>query len=155
MGKSMHGWSRAAAAWTRGSACLHAGLSTGCAPIIAAANRGDRMGRLSSRQKRLLEEIPRSKSLAEAARRAGYSPKFAGQAGYLALHRIAAKAPEALESSEMTLEAVIEKVIKPGLDAMRTIYFEHNGQVTDKREVPDWQSRLTMLKLTLKLHGVL
>ena len=155
MEKSMHGWSRVASSWTQGSACRYRGLFVGCAAIIAAANRGDRMGRLSSRQKRLLEEIPHSKSLAEAARRAGYSPKFAGQAGYLALHRIAAKAPEALESTQMTLEAVIEKVIKPGLDAMQTIYFEHNAQVTDKREVPDWRSRLTMLELTLKLHGVL
>ncbi len=109
--------------------------------------------RLTLRQRRLLEEIPRCKSLAEAARRAGYSPKHAGQAGYLALNRIARKAPEVLEREGCTLEWLIEKVLKPGLEASRLHLFEEQGIVTDRRERPDWSVRLAFLTLALKLHG--
>lgn len=112
------------------------------------------MTRLTRRQSRFIEELPRSRSLAEAARRAGYSSKFAGQSGYLALRRIAAKAPEALDSVELTLEELIEKVIKPGLEAQKTLYFAHEGQVRDMRTVPDHEAQFRFIVLALKLHGI-
>jgi phage terminase small subunit len=111
------------------------------------------MTKLTNRQRRFIEELPRCKSLAEAARRAGYSSKFAGQAGYLALQRIGQKAPELLENIEITLEELIEKSIKPGLEATKTIHITYQGKITAEFVQPDWHARLEMAKLCLRLHG--
>src|ERR1700682_400250 len=111
------------------------------------------MSKLSQRQSKFLEELPRSKSVSEAARRAGYSPKYAGQAGYLALKRIAEKAPDLLDDMEKSLMELIEKSIKPGLDAKKTVYFKYRGKITDQREVPDWTSRLETLDMVFRILG--
>jgi phage terminase small subunit len=111
------------------------------------------MKKLTQRQQRFLKELPRSKSVAEAARRAGYSPKFAGQAGYLALQRIAEKAPELLDNHEQTLREVIEKNIKPALEATKTIYIRYRGAITDQVEVPDNETRLKTVIQVLKVMG--
>jgi Terminase small subunit len=108
---------------------------------------------LTMRQKRFLKEIQRSKSLTKAARRAGYSPKHAGQAGYLALRRIGEKAPRLLENTEDSLEEVIEKSIKPGLEATKTTHIKHQGKITAEFVQPDWRARLAMAKLCLRLYG--
>ena len=108
---------------------------------------------LTIRQRRFLEELPRCKSLAEAARKAGYSPKFAGQAGYLTLQRIGQKAPELLKNIEITLEELIEKNIKPGLEATKTTHIQYRGKITAEIVQPDWRARLEMTKLCLLLHA--
>jgi phage terminase small subunit len=111
------------------------------------------MGKLTLRQRRFVEELSRCKSLAEAARRAGYSPKFAGQAGYLTLQRIGQKAPELLENIEITFEELIEKSIKPGLEATKTTLIKYRGKITAEFVQPDWGAQLAMVKLCLRLHS--
>jgi phage terminase small subunit len=109
--------------------------------------------KLTIRQRKLIEELPRSKSVTEAARRAGYSAKHAGQAGHLALQRIAEKAPELLDDIETSLRELIEKNIKPGLTATKTIRIKYRGKVTTEFVEPDWATQLEMLKLCLRIHG--
>lgn len=109
---------------------------------------------LTRRQQKFLEELPRTNSIAQAARNAGYSSKFAGQAGYLALKSIRRKAPELLEEMEASLTELIEKHIKPGLEAKKTVYIRYRGKITQQFDEPDNMARLEVLKLVLRLHGV-
>ena len=113
------------------------------------------MSRLTPRQKRLLGEIPKIESPAEAAERAGYGPRISVEQGYLTVRWSIEQAPEALDSVGMTLERVLKRHLAPRLDAVKTVSFQYRGEVRDTREVPDWRTRLEALKLCFTLHGVL
>jgi hypothetical protein len=103
---------------------------------------------LTRRQAELVKEVPRSNSVAEAARKAGYSPKHpenAGQAGYQALKQIEKSMPEAIKESGLTNAVMIEQYLKPALKAEKITLFGTQ---------PDNQARIAAMKLWGDWAGV-
>jgi hypothetical protein len=106
--------------------------------------------KLTLKQKRLLEALPTSDSVAEAGEKAGYSQR---QNAHRALHGIAERAPEVLERLGMTIEYVGEKVLKPLLEAKETKFFANAGIVLETREVEANDIRLRATDLWARLMG--
>jgi hypothetical protein len=111
--------------------------------------------RLSPREKAFVVQLSKGLNFTDAARAAGYSPKYAGQGGYQAYHIVKAKFPELLEKHGLTDDALIENYIKPGLEARETKFFQKDGIVTDEREVISWGARHSFLDTTLRLRGAI
>jgi hypothetical protein len=108
---------------------------------------------LKPRQVTLVKNLLDGMTLTEAARRAGYSKKCPGQAGYQALQNLKLRMPDLLDRLELSDVALIEKHLKPLLSAQTAKFFQHEGKVTDKRMVPDNEARLRALDIALKLRG--
>ncbi len=79
--------------------------------------------------------------------------KWPGQAGYQALQSLKLKMPNLLERLGLGHVVLIEKYLKPQLDAHMVKFFQHEGKVTDERIVPDNDARLKALDMTFKLGG--
>jgi hypothetical protein len=108
--------------------------------------------RSTLRQVALLNSVLLGSSTAKAARKIGYSKKWPDQAGHQALQNPKLKA-ELLEQLGLRDSALIEKHLKPLLSAERVMFFHHKGKVTDKRIVPDNDTRLKGLDMAFKLWG--
>jgi hypothetical protein len=67
--------------------------------------------------------LAQGKSLAQAARDAGYSEKNANQGGYQALAQLRGRVPELLERHGLGEEVLIDKYLRPLLDAEETKFF--------------------------------
>ena len=67
--------------------------------------------------------VLQGKTLTDAAREAGYSKKYPGQAGSQALEQIRKNAPELLAKHGLTFDYLIENYLKPHLDARETKLF--------------------------------
>jgi hypothetical protein len=105
------------------------------------------------RQLGLVKHLLDGATLTEAARRAGYSPKWPGQAGYQALQNLRLTMPELLDRLGLTDAALIEKHLKPLLRAQKTIFFQHQGKVTDKRVVAAHEIRSRALDMAFRIRG--
>jgi hypothetical protein len=55
---------------------------------------------------------------------------------------------------ETALEEIITKVLVPGLEAKKTVYFTHKGVVTDSREDIDHDRRLRCFDIYCNLLGL-
>ena len=108
---------------------------------------------LKPRQVALVRNLVDGMTITEAARRAGYSKKCPGQAGYQALQNLRLKMPELLDRLGLNDVALIEKHLKPLLSARTTKFFQYRGKVTGKRIVVDNDARLKALDMTFKLRG--
>jgi hypothetical protein len=114
-------------------------------------NRENKRPRL--REGALLNNLLLGSSITNAARKAGYSKKCPDQAGHQALQNLKLKVPELLERLGFTDIALIEKYLKPLLNARMLKFFRHKGKVTDMRIVPDNDARLKGLDMAFKLSG--
>jgi hypothetical protein len=108
---------------------------------------------LKPRQVALVKNLVDGMTITEAARRAGYSKKCPGQAGYQALQNLKLKMPELLDRLGLSEVVLIEKHLKPMLSAQTTKFFQHRGKVAGKRLVTDNEARLNALDLAFKLRG--
>jgi len=108
---------------------------------------------LKPRQVALVKNLMDGMTITEAARRAGYSRKCPGQAGYQALQNLKLKMPELLDRLGLSEVVLIEKHLKPLLSARTTKFFQHGGKVTGKRIVSDNEARLRALDIAFKLRG--
>jgi hypothetical protein len=106
--------------------------------------------KLTLKQERLLEALPKSASVSEAGEKAGYAY---AQDSHRALKSIAERAPEVLDRIGLTIEHVAEKCLKPLLEANRTEFFASDGIVFDKKEVPDNGTRIRAIDVWAKLRG--
>src|ERR1700720_3054755 len=88
--------------------------------------------KLTLKQKKLLEAIPKSSSIAEAGETAGYHDRATA---HRALKGIAERAPEVLERLGLTIEHVANNCLRPLLEAKETKFFASNGIVLDQKEV--------------------
>ena len=61
--------------------------------------------------------------------------------------------PEVLEAAGLTDDALIEKYLKPLLNAEETKFFQHKGRVVSKRNVAALGTRTQALDLAFKLKG--
>lgn len=92
-------------------------------------------------------------SVSEAAVKAGYTDQAPRQAGHQALEQIRAKMPELLDSKGLTDDALIDKYLRPGLEAQETEFAKFEGKITDSRDVIAWGPRRDFLDMTFKLKG--
>jgi hypothetical protein len=120
---------------------------------MAKRNRAQRNLELKPRQVALVKNLVVGMTITEAARRAGYSRKCPGQAGYQALQNLKLKMPELLDRLGLSDVALIEKHLKPLLSARTAKFFQHRGKVTGKRIVADNDARLKALDMALRLRG--
>jgi hypothetical protein len=116
------------------------------------------------RQKKLLQELPTSKTITEAAIKAGYGPKNAGQLGSQALQRMRGRVPDLMERVGLSEEFLIEKHLKPLLSATETKFVREDERVRVGRKIEvrsivnkymlaDNAARLNALDKAFLLHG--
>jgi len=109
---------------------------------------------LTHRERMLIRCLSQGMSVMRAALKAGYSDQNPGQSGYQALKAVREKAPELLDRHGLTDDALIEKHLKPMLNATRTVFVKHEGKVTDDREVIAWGPRIASLDLAFRIRGM-
>ena len=106
--------------------------------------------KLTSKQKKLVEALPVTSSIAEAGTVAGYSDRTAASR---ALKSISERAPEVLERLGLTIEHVVDKCLRPLLEAKETKFFASNGIVLDTKEVAALDIRIRAIEVWARLMG--
>ena len=106
--------------------------------------------KLTSKQKKLVEALPVTSSIAEAGTVAGYSDRTAASR---ALKSISERAPEVLERLGLTIEHVVDKCLRPLLEAKETKFFASNGIVLDTKEVEALDIRIRAIEVWARLMG--
>src|SRR5260370_761812 len=114
------------------------------------AKHGRKKRKPGPRQQKFVKELAKGKSLAQAARDAGYSEKNANQSGYQALAQLRARVPKLLERHGLGEEVLIDKYLRPLLDANETKFFKE-GKV--QIEVQALTIRHAALRTAFELHG--
>jgi hypothetical protein len=106
--------------------------------------------KLTLKQKKLVEALPKSDSVAEAGEKAGYHDR---STAHRALKGISERAPEVLERLGLTIEHVANKCLRPLLEAKETKFFSDKGIVIQKVDVEANDIRLRAVDLWAKLMG--
>lgn len=108
--------------------------------------------KLTPRQAKFLQGIAELKSQERAALDAGYSPSVARHA-----HRILEGTNVSAEFQNLLCNWVdpdkIGQRIAEGLDAMEAKFFQHQGVVTDSRDVIAWSERRAYVEMAAKHAG--
>lgn len=108
--------------------------------------------RLTHRQKKLLKVLPASKTLTEAAVKAGYSPKYARQSGYQALQAARGRVPDIMDRLGLTEEILIDKYLRKHLDAKKTV-FVREGKKVKAHTLEDNGTQMRALEQSFLIHG--
>jgi len=82
--------------------------------------------KLSPRQINLLKEIPRSKTIGEAAKKAGYAPKHARQGGHQALQQMRGRIPDLMDRLGLTEEFLIDRHLRRHLTKTKTVFIRED-----------------------------
>jgi hypothetical protein len=106
--------------------------------------------KLTPKQKKLVEALPVSDSIAQAGEVAGYSDRTAASR---ALKSIQERAPEVLERVGLSIEHVVNNCLRPLMDASETKFFANGGIVLDKREIPALDIRIRAIEVWARLMG--
>lgn len=91
--------------------------------------------------------------MTDAARAAGYSAKWSGQAGSQALRNIQEKAPDLFERHGLDDDTFIETYIR--LNATETKCFLHNGRIIYSKPLIAHGRRVQMIQLVAKMKGLI
>jgi phage terminase small subunit len=83
---------------------------------------------LTNKERAFVRSLAQGRSLTDAALAAGYSSKNPGQSGWQALENIRHKVPELLDRHGPTDEALIEKHLKPLLNATENEVLPTQGE---------------------------
>jgi phage terminase small subunit len=110
-------------------------------------------GKLTPQQRALVKNLAKGMTLTEAAIQSGYSENNARQSGYQALEGIRTKMPELLDRHGLTDESLIDKYLRPALEAEETKFAQKDGLFTDAKNVISWGPRLTALDMAFNLKG--
>jgi hypothetical protein len=105
---------------------------------------------LTLKQARLLKELPTSSSVAEAGAKAGYACR---QSTHEAFKGVTQRAPEVLEELGLTYEYVLDKCLRPLLEAKETKFFQNGGIIMQERDVEALDIRLRAIDTWAKLMG--
>jgi hypothetical protein len=108
--------------------------------------------RINSRQHAFLKAYAKGKTLKEAALQAGYSPKNAAQSGFQALKGVQSRIPELMDEVGLSDRVLIEKYLKPLLEAEETKFFAIRNRLVS-RNVIAHGIRHTALDTAFKLRG--
>ena len=90
---------------------------------------------LNPRQQKFVKTLAKGASLTDAAIEAGYSSRNPGQSGFQALRQIRGRVPDLLEKHGLGEEMLIEKYLKPLLEAEETVFFQKDGKVRQRVNV--------------------
>jgi hypothetical protein len=112
-----------------------------------------KLKRLNPRQKKLVKHLLQGKSLQDSAALAGYSQETLSQSASQALRLVKKKMPELMDDIGLTDKRLLAKYLLPALEANETKFFQHEGMVTDSREVIAWGPRLEALDKAFRLKG--
>ena len=106
------------------------------------------------RRKKLVRALIDGKSLRETAISTGLSPATAQKQATQILDHPTSKAlfAEYLEKAGLSDEILAEKIEKL-TNADQTLFFQHQGRVTDERIVPALETRRKSLELCARLKG--
>ena len=114
------------------------------------AKHGRNKRKPNARQQKFIKGLATGKSLAQAAREAGYSEKNANQSGYQALAQLRGRVPELLERHGLGEEVLIDKYLLPLLDAEETKFFNDGKK---RINVEALTIRVAALRTAFELHG--
>jgi len=106
--------------------------------------------KLTLKQKKLVEALPVTHSIAQAGGIAGYSDRTAASR---ALKSIAERAPEVLERLGLSIEFVVDNCLRPLLTAKETKFFSDKGIVMETRDVEANDIRLRAIEVWARLMG--
>jgi len=101
------------------------------------------------RQQKFVKELAKGKSLAQAAREAGYSDKNANQSGYQGLAQLRGRVPKLLERHGLGEEVLIQKYLLPLLEAEETKFFKDGAK---RINVEALAIRHAALRTAFELH---
>jgi len=102
---------------------------------------------------KLIQERAKGRSYAEAAVAAGYSAKNARQSGYQAMEQLRGRVPDLLDLHGLSEGTLIDKYLRPLLEAEDTIFFQKDGKVRQRVKVPALGIRHSALRTAFELHG--
>lgn len=108
---------------------------------------------LNPRQQKFVKTLAKGASLTDAAIEAGYSSRNPGQSGFQALRQIRGRVPDLLEKHGLGEEMLIEKYLKPLLEAEETVFFQKDGKVRQRVNVAALGIRHSALRTAFELHG--
>ena len=106
---------------------------------------------LRGKEAKLVKALAKTTNVSEAGRMAGYGRN---QSAFRALRNIQAKVPELMDRIGLTDEYLLEKCLKPGLEAKETKFFADKGIVMQEKEVIAWGPRRDFLDMACKIKGL-
>ncbi|SRR6266550_7244718 len=109
--------------------------------------------KLTVRQVLLIKNLTKGMTIADAARQAGYSEENPRQVGSTALAAVREKMPAILDKHGLTQDYLVDKCLRPLMDATETKFFQKDGKITDEAEVIAWGPRKDGLDMAFKLRG--
>jgi hypothetical protein len=111
---------------------------------------GKQEQKLTLKQKKLVEALPTSGSVAEAGEKAGYAYR---QDAHRAMKSVSERAPEVLERLGLTIEHVADKWLRPLLEAKEEKFFADKGIVLTTKEVAALDIRIRSIEVWARLMG--
>lgn len=111
--------------------------------------------RLTTKEKKLLAGLKQGKTVAAAARDAGYSQKHPRQAGHIAMKAIEQKAPDLFARHGLDDDSFLDKCILPALSATETRTVFSRNRWRYSRPLPDAAARNTANALVARMKGMI
>jgi len=119
-----------------------------------AAKKREAKKPLTLRQSRFAKEFMKSRTLGEAAIKAGYSPKHARKCGHQALQALRNKnVPEIMSELGLSVPVLIDEYLRPLLKATETKFAQDDGKFSDYIDVENLDVRDRALDKAFRLHG--
>jgi hypothetical protein len=119
-----------------------------------AAKKREAKKPLTRRQSRFAKEFMKSRTLGEAAIKAGYSPKYPRKSGHQALQALRdKKVPEIMSELGLSVPVLIDEYLRPLLTATETRFAQDDGKFSDYIDVENLDVRDRALDKAFRLHG--
>jgi hypothetical protein len=97
---------------------------------------------------KLIKARAEGKTYAQAAVAAGYPQKNARQSGFQAMEQIRGRIPDLMDKYGLSEDTLIDKYLRPLLDAKETVFFQKDGKVRQRVNVAALGIRLSSLRTT-------
>lgn len=113
--------------------------------------------KMTMKQRKWLQTYIETGNATQAAKAAGYNAKSDHafwQIGYENLRKLEVSVREIMDKKGITDARLMDDLDK-GLNAERTEFAKFKGQITDKENVIDYQTRHKYIETVLKLKGLL
>ena len=109
------------------------------------------LSRFTGRQRQILGCLARGLTIQECADELGISKQRVHQVCQMTKGRVA----DLMDDAGLTDAALVNRYLKPALEATETEFAKFQGTITDSREVIAWGPRLQALELAAKMRGTI
>lgn len=116
--------------------------------------KGKTGDKLTPREVTFIRNFIKTGNMTKAARAAGDNGPNAGQNGWSMMRRVRDKIGQHLSDHGITPDYLTEKILMPGLQAMKTEAYTHNGIVMETRDYIDHEQRGRYADRIYKLTGL-